>query len=395
MKSKSKKPDTLITHAGRHPEQNFGVVNPPVYHASTILHPNMAHWEAAEAKRFDDVVYGRFGTPTSFALEEAMAAVEGGARAVAVGSGVSACIAALLAYLKAGDHVLVPDNVYGPVRQFTTGFLARFGVAYDFYDPMVGAGIAALLKPNTKVIYLESPGSLTFEVQDVPAIVAVAKARGLTTMIDNTWGSPLFLRPLTMGVDVSIVSATKYIVGHSDTMMGVCVCTKDSFAPVKTSALQLGYHAAPDDAYLALRGLRTVGVRLRAHEQAALKVAHWLKARPEVERVLHPALPDCPGHEFWKRDFAGSSGLFSIVLRRDIPKPAIDAMLDGMELFGLGASWGGFESLITAPRPERIRTATKWDAGPVLRLHVGLEDTDDLIADLDAGFARLNAKRAA
>ncbi len=394
MKSKSKKPDTLITHAGRKPEENFGVVNPPVYHASTILHPSVAHWEASEARRFDDVVYGRFGTPTQFALEEAMAAIEGGARAVAVCSGAAACFTALLAYLKAGDHVLVPDSVYGPVRNFTTGFLARFGVTFDFYDPMVGAGIAALVKPNTKVIYLESPGSLTFEVQDVPAIVAVAKARGIATMLDNTWGSPIFLRPLTMGVDVSIVAATKYIVGHSDAMMGVCVCTKDSFMPVKTSALQLGYHAAPDDSYLALRGLRTVGVRLRAHEAAALKVAKWLKARPEVERVLHPALPDCPGHEFWKRDFAGSSGLFSIVLRRDIAKPAVDAMLDGLDLFGLGASWGGFESLITAPRVTRLRTATKWDSGPMLRLHIGLEDVDDLIADLDRGFARLNGKRA-
>jgi cystathionine beta-lyase len=395
MKSKSKKPDTLIAHAGRHPEKNFGAVNPPVYHASTILHPNVAHYEAAEARRFDDVVYGRFGTPTQFALEEAMAAVEGGSRAVLVCSGVAACIAALLAYLKAGDHVLIPDSVYGPVRAFATGFLARFGVAYDFYDPMVGAGIDALVKPDTRVIYLESPGSLTFEVQDVPAIVAAAKARGIATMLDNTWASPLFLRPLAMGVDVSIVAGTKYIVGHSDAMMGICICTKDSFAAVKTSALQLGYHAAPDDAYLALRGLRTVGVRLRAHEQAALKVAHWLKARPEVERVLHPALPDCPGHEFWRRDFTGSSGLFSFILRREFSKPAVDAMLDGMELFGLGASWGGFESLITAPRPARIRTVTKWDTGPVVRLHIGLEDIDDLIADLEQGFARLNDMQSA
>jgi cystathionine beta-lyase len=390
MKSKSKKPETLIAHAGRDPEKNFGIVNPPVYHASTILHPNVAHYEASEARRMDDVVYGRFGTPTQFALEEAIAALEGGARAVAVCSGVAACIAALLAYLKAGDHVLVPDSVYGPVRNFSTGFLARFGIAFDFYDPLIGAGIAALVRPNTKAIYLESPGSLTFEVQDVPAIVAVAKARGIATMLDNTWGSPLFLKPLALGVDVSVISATKYIVGHSDAMMGLCVCTKESFAPVKISAMQLGYHAAPDDAYLALRGLRTVGVRLKAHEAAALKVAHWLKARPEVERVLHPALPDCPGHEFWKRDFTGSSGLFSLVLRRDFAKSAVDAMIDGLELFGLGASWGGFESLITAPRPARLRTATKWDTGPVLRLHIGLENTDDLIADLEAGFARLN-----
>src|SRR5665213_127959 len=390
MKSKSTKPDTLLAHAGRHPEQNHGVVNPPVYHASTILHPSVADWEAAELRRLDDVVYGRFGTPTQFALEEAMAALEGGARAISVCSGAAACFTALLAYLQAGDHVLVPDSVYGPVRAFTTGFLARFGVAHDFYDPMVGAGIAALIKSNTKVIYLESPGSLTFEVQDVPAIVAVAKARGITTMLDNTWASPLFFRPLSLGVDVSIVAGTKYVVGHSDAMMGLCICTEASFEPVKRSAMQMGYHAAPDDAYLALRGLRTAGVRMRAHQTAGLRVAHWLKARPEVAQVLHPALPDCPGHEFWRRDFTGASGLFSIVLQRNYEKPAIDAMIDGMALFGLGASWGGFESLMVPTKLARLRTATPWQGGPVLRLHIGLEDVDDLIADLDAGFARLN-----
>jgi cysteine-S-conjugate beta-lyase len=391
MKSKSKKPDTLLTHAGRHPEQNHGVVNTPVYHASTILHPDVADMEASEAKRLEPVtLYGRTGTPTQFALEEAMAALEGGHRAVAVCSGAAACYVALLAYLKAGDHALIPDSVYGPVRAFATGFLSRFGVAIDFYDPMIGAGIAALTKANTKVIYLESPGSITFEIQDVPAIVAVAKARGIATMLDNTWASPLFFMPLALGVDVSIVAGTKYIVGHSDAMMGIAICAEHSFAAVKRSAQQLGYHAAPDDSYLALRGLRTAGVRLKAHEKAALAVARWLKTRPEVERVLHPAFPDCPGHEFWKRDFTGSSGLFSVTLQRGIPKSAVAAMLDGMELFGLGYSWGGFESLIVPPDPARVRTATKWDAGPLLRLHVGLEDTDDLIADLERGFERLD-----
>jgi cysteine-S-conjugate beta-lyase len=395
MKSKSKKPDTLLTHAGRHPEDNFGVVNPPVYHASTILHPNVAHWEGVETRRFDDVVYGRLGTPTQFALEEAMAALEGGFRAVTVCSGAAACYAPLLAYLQGGDHALIPDSVYGPVRQFATQFLARFGVACEFYDPLIGAGVEAMIRPNTKAIYLESPGSLTFEVQDVPAIVAVAKRRGIATMLDNTWSSPLFLRPLALGVDVSIVAGTKYIVGHSDAMMGICICTKESFDPVKRAAAQMAYHAAPDDAYLALRGLRTAGVRMRAHELAALSVAHWLKQRPEVTRVLHPALPDCPGHEFWRRDFTGSSGLFGVVLKPDIPKPAIDAMLDGMELFGLGASWGGFESLIVPARLARTRSVKPWNEGPVLRLHVGLEDVDDLIADLAQGFERLNRARSA
>jgi cysteine-S-conjugate beta-lyase len=390
MKSKSKKPDTLLTHAGRHPERYHGVVNTPVFHASTILHPDVAHMEGADARRFDDVVYGRIGTPTQFALEEAMAAMEGGARAVAVCSGAAACYVALFAYLQGGDHALLPDTVYGPVRGLASAFLARFGVAVDYYDPLIGAGIEALIKPNTKVIYLESPGSVTFEVQDVPAIVAVAKARGLATMIDNTWSSPLFLKPLAMGVDVSIVAGTKYIVGHSDAMMGLAICTEESFPKVKRAALQLAYHAAPDDAYLALRGLRTAGVRLRAHEQAALKIARWLKSRPEIARVLHPALPDCPGHELWRRDFTGSSGLFSVVLKRGTPKPSIDAMLNGMELFGLGFSWGGFESLMVPYDPSRMRTATQWKEGPLLRLHVGLEDSDDLIADLERGFGRFN-----
>jgi cysteine-S-conjugate beta-lyase len=394
MTSKTTKPDTLLTHAGRHPEQNFGVVNPPVYHASTILHPNIAHWEGIESRRFDDVVYGRLGTPTQFALEEAMAAMEGGYRGVTVCSGAAACYVALLAFLKSGDHVLIPDSVYGPVRNFANGFLARFGVTGEFYDPLIGADIAGMLRPNTRAIYLESPGSLTFEVQDVPAIVAVAKARGIPTMIDNTWSSPLFLKPLAMGVDVAIVAGTKYVVGHSDVMMGICVATEESYPHVKRAATELGYHAAPDDAYLALRGLRTAGVRMRAQEQAALRIAHWLKARPEVARVLHPALPDCAGHEIWRRDFTGSSGLFSIVLQPDTPKPAIDAMLDGMELFGLGASWGGFESLIVPARLARTRSVRQWQDGPVLRLHVGLEDVDDLVADLTHGFERLNEARS-
>jgi cysteine-S-conjugate beta-lyase len=396
MRSKSKKPATLLTHAGRHPEDQHGAVNPPVYHASTILHPNVADIEATEGHRYEAgrTLYGRYGTPTQFALEEAIAALEGGARAIAFCSGAAACFASLLAYLQAGDHALVVDSVYGPVRSFCESFLRRFGVEVEFYDPLIGGGIAARFRPRTKVVYLESPGSLTFEVQDVPAIVAAAKSQGIATMLDNTWGSPLFFKPLALGVDVSIVSATKYIVGHSDAMMGLAICTAESFMPVRRAATQTGNHAAPDDAYLALRGLRTAGVRLKQHEKQALALAHWLKARPEIERVLHPALPDCPGHEFWRRDFTGSSGLFSVVLRRDIPKPAIDAMLDGMKLFGLGFSWGGFESLIVPYWPGKIRTAKPWDSGPILRLHVGLEDPDDLIADLEQGFDRLNKVRS-
>lgn len=389
MRSKSTKPDTLLTHTGRAPEKNHGVVNPPVYHASTIIHENVAAFEAAQKNRYNQVTYGRLGTPTTKAFEEAVAAVEGGDRAVAFCSGAAACYASLLAFVRAGDHVLVPDTVYGPVRNFCNGFLQRFGVATTFYDPMIGAGIADLIQVNTKVVYLESPGSLTFEVQDVPAIVAAAKARSVVTMLDNTWSSPLFLKPLALGVDISIIAATKYIVGHSDAMMGVAVCTEPTFLPVREAATLLGNHAAPDDCYLALRGLRTAGVRMRQHEKHGLALAHWLGERTEVACVLHPALAGSPGHHFWQRDFTGASGLFSVVLRADIAKAQIDAMIDGLELFGLGASWGGFESLILPAYPARLRTATAWDKGPVLRLHAGLEDIDDLIADLDRGFARM------
>jgi cystathionine beta-lyase len=276
---------------------------------------------------------------------------------------------------------------------FCTGFLARFGVTTTFYDPQIGAGIAALIQPNTKLLYLESPGSLTFEMQDVPALVAAAKARGLKTVCDNTWAAPMFFKPLALGIDVEVVAATKYIVGHSDVMMGVAICTAESFLPVRNAASELGYHAAPDDCYLALRGLRTAAVRMRQHQEQGIALARWLAARPEVARVLHPALPDDPGHALWRRDFTGASGLFAIVLRPGTPKPAIDAMLDGMELFGMGASWGGFESLILPVHPERLRSAVPWREGPVLRLHAGLEDQGDLLADLEAGFARLNAAR--
>ena len=296
MRSKSKKPDTLVTHAGRAPEANHGVVNPPVYHASTIIHPTVAALEAAQRNRYGQVTYGRIGTPTTFAFEEAVTALEGGHRAVAFPSGAAACFATLLAFVKAGDHVLMTDSVYGPVRGFCNGFLQRFGVATTFYDPRIGADIAGLIRENTRVIYLESPGSLTFEVQDVPAIVAVAKARGITTILDNTWAAPLFLKPLALGVDVSVIAATKYIVGHSDVMMGIAVGTEKSFMPIRDMASSLGSHAAPDDCYLALRGLRTAAVRLRQHEVQGLALARWLQARPEVARVLHPALPDHPDH---------------------------------------------------------------------------------------------------
>jgi cysteine-S-conjugate beta-lyase len=273
MRSKSRKIDTLLAHAGRAPEANFGVVNPPVYHASTVLFPTVAALEEGARNRYNQVTYGRHGTPTTFALEEAVAAVEGGFRAVAFCSGAAACFSAILAFVKAGDHILVTDSVYGPVRAFCTGFLARFGVDTDFYDPHIGAGIEALFRDETRLVYMESPGSLTFEVQDVPAIVNASKARGIRTVIDNTWAAPLYFKPLALGVDVSVLSATKYVVGHSDAMMGIAVCTEESFLPVRSQATLIGNHAAPDDCYLALRGLRTAGVRLKQHQAQGLALA--------------------------------------------------------------------------------------------------------------------------
>ncbi|MGP1396642.1 MAG: cystathionine beta-lyase [Inquilinaceae bacterium] len=391
------RPDTLLTHAGNRPEAHDGVVNPPVYHASTILFPTVAALEKAAANRLDAINYGRGGTATARAFEEAASALEGGYRAIAVGSGLAAISLVLTAFLKAGDHVLITDSAYAPTRTYCDRILARFGVRTEYYDPAIGAGIESLIGPDTRMVFLESPGSQTFEVQDVPAIAAACRARGVLTVIDNTWATPLFFRPLDHGVDLVVYAATKYYVGHSDAMMGLVVAAdRERFVTVKETANQIGHHAAPDDVYLALRGMRTMAVRLRQHQAGALAVARWLQGRAEVERVLHPALPEDPGHALWKRDFTGASGLFGVLLK-PVPKAALDAMLDGLELFGMGYSWGGYESLIIPCHVERIRTATRWrPAGPLLRLHVGLEDPDDLIADLTDGFDRLaSAAKAA
>ncbi len=387
------KPDTVLSKAGRDPERFHGAVNPPVYHASTILFPTVAARAEAEDQPFDHYNYGRIGTPTSEALERAMAELEGGYRAVSVSSGLAAITVSLLALLKAGDLLLMVDTVYGPTRRFCDNVLARFGVETTYYDPLVGAGIADLMRDNTRAVFLESPGSLTFEVQDVPAIAAVARGRGIATLMDNTWATPLFFQPIAHGVDVSIQAATKYVVGHADAMLGVMTCRDAAtFRTVKRCAVQLGQCAGPDDIYLGLRGLRTLAPRLRQHQENGLKVARWLQERPEVARVLHPALPDDPGHPLWQRDFTGACGLFGVVLTAGWSEAAVAAMVDGLRLFGIGASWGGFESLILPMRPDRVRTAITWAApGPSLRLHVGLEDPDDLIADLTAGFDRLNA----
>lgn len=384
--------DTKLVHEGRHPQENYGIVNPPVYHASTITFPSVADYEASKEKPFEGVHYGRTGTPTSFALEEAVTALHGGHRTISSPSGLAAIATTMTALLRNGDHLLLADNVYGPTRvRVADGLLARAGVAVTFFDPL--ADIGGLIRPETRVVYVESPGSLTFEMLDVKRVVADAKAAGLTVVIDNTWASPLFYRPLEHGVDVVIEAGTKYISGHADVMLGTTtVTTPELFQAIKWTTNAMGSCAGPDDCYLGLRGLRTLSVRLERHQKNALALARWLKDRPEVSRVLHPALPDDPGHAIWKRDFDGASGLFGLVLDEKFTKRAVDALLDGMTLFGLGDSWGGYESLLIPTNPGRIRTATEWKGpGKSLRVHAGLEDPDDLIADLEKGFERLNA----
>ncbi len=383
------KKDTRLTHAGLDPHGNHGVVNPPVYHASTILYPTVAALEQADRTPFEGTRYGRRGTPTTFALEQAVAVLEGGYRSIAVPSGLSAITTALMAFLKSGDHLLMVDTTYQPTRRFCDTVLAGFGVETTYYDPM--GDVAPLLRPNTKVVFLESPGSLTFEVQDIPAAAAAARAAGAVAMIDNTWSAGILLSPFRHGVDVSVQAATKYIVGHSDVMLGLITTTEETYVRLKRAASLLGVAAGPDDCYLALRGLRTLSVRLSRHQATGLEIAEWLEDRPEVARVLHPALPGCPGHEIWKRDFSGSNGLLSIVLH-PCPKEAVRAMLDGMRLFAMGYSWGGYESLIIPFDAGAARSATAWAAaGPCLRLHCGLEDATDLIEDLEGGFERLKA----
>jgi cystathionine beta-lyase len=383
--------DTLLAHAGGDPADRHGAVNPPVYRASTILFPTVAAYEASRdpATRFDVVRYGQLGTPTTFALEQAIATIEGGYRAMLLPSGLAAVTAALQAVLGQGDHLLMVDTAYASTRRFCDATLSRFGVTTTYYDPLVGEGIGALIRPNTRVVFLESPGSMTFEVQDVPAIARVAHAAGLIVLMDNTWASPYCFRAMAHGVDVSIQAATKYIGGHADVMLGTITTTAELYERVRSTVAELGFCVSPDDAYLALRGLRTLGVRMERHQRNALRVAQWLETRDEVARVLYPALPGDPGHDLWQRDFSGASGLFGVMLEA-APTPKVHAMLDALQLFGLGVSFGGFESLAIPMHPAESRTAMPWSwTGPYLRLHIGLEDPDDLIADLARGFEQL------
>ena len=383
------KPETRLVTGGRDPQSYYGFVNPPVYHASTVLYPTAAD-QVAHRARYQ---YGRRGTPTSEALENALQELEG-PRCAAVSllpSGMSAVATALLAVLGAGDHLLVTDSVYRPTRTFCDTILKRLGIETTYYDPLIGGGIAALMKANTRVVFVETPGSQSFEMQDVPAIAAAAQSKGALVLMDNTWGTPLYFSAFDKGVDLSIQAGTKYIGGHSDIMLGTVSANAKTAEQLKTTVGTMGLCVGPDDMYLAQRGLRTLGVRLARHYDSALKIARWLAQRPEVARVMYPALESDPGHAVWKRDFNGASGLFSIVLK-PVSQKSVHAFMDSLALFGMGFSWGGYESLVILFDCTEYRTATSWGpGGPTLRFHIGLEDPGDLVADLESGFAAMAA----
>jgi len=385
----SNQPETTLVTAGRDTKAQKGFVNPPIVRGSTVLYPTAEDLHAHRS----EFQYGRQGTPTTRALQHALMALEG-PECAGVGlapSGLAAITTALLSVLKAGDHLLVADNVYRPSRNFCNGFLARFGVQTTYFDPAIGAGIAPLWQPNTRAVLVEAPGSQSFEMTDIPAIAEVAHGNGALVIDDNTWATPLYHRSLDQGVDISIQAATKYIGGHSDIMFGTISANAKAWPQLAENIRLLGVCAGPDDVFLALRGLRTLAVRLAQHHQSGLEIARWLETRPEVARVLHPALEGDPGHAIWRRDFTGASGLFSVILK-PVPLKAVDALLDAVKLFGMGYSWGGFESLIIPFDCAPYRTATNWQPeGPALRLHVGLENVHDLKADLEQGFAALRA----
>jgi len=388
-RGRPRRPATDVAHVGRAPARHLGAVNTPVYRATTILFESLTELEAAERGDHPGVTYGLHGLPTVTDLQAAIAQLEGGHASLAVASGLAAITLALLGVASAGDHVLVTDAVYGPTRRFCDNQLRRFGIDVSYYPPLAGAAIEREFRPNTRLVYAESPGSLTFEVQDIPAIAEVAHAKGALLMLDNTWATPLGFPAFARGVDVTVHAGTKYIGGHSDVLVGLIDCSEATYPAMHRLWTDMGVALSSDDAFLALRGLRTLSVRLDRHTQSALAVARWLREQPEVAEVIFPALPGSRGHELWKRDFTGACGLFGVVLK-PVAKARIAAMLDGMRLFRMGWSWGGFESLIIPANVERARRTFPWDAaGPCLRLHVGLESPDDLIADLADGFARL------
>ena len=381
------KPDTVLTHAGRDPGANRGYVNTPVYRGSTIVFPTLDALEDP-TPRYD---YGRTGNPSSAAVEDIVTELEGAAGTLLAPSGLSAISLALMTVLKAGDELLVSDSAYQPTRRVSDGVLSRFGVAVRYYDPRLGARIADLFTDKTRAIFAESPGSLTFEVQDLPAIAAAARPRGIAVVVDNSWATPLFYRPLALGADIVVHAGTKMFVGHSDTMIGTASATPRWMKALKDTHLRLGLCASPDDCFITARGLRTLGVRMREHSAHSTEIAAWLEKQPGVARVIHPALLSHPDHAIWKRDFTGAGSVFSIELEPKT-RTALAAMVDHLELFGMGWSWGGYESLALPIHPEKARSATKWSAaGPMLRLHIGLEAVEDIKADLAAGLARYRA----
>jgi cystathionine beta-lyase len=385
------KPETRLVTGGRDTEAFYGFVNPPVYHASTVLYPT-AEDQVAHRARYQ---YGRRGTPTTEALEQALREMEGEACAgvALLPSGLAATSTALMAVAGSGDHILVTDSVYRPTRNFCDGLFKRMGVATTYYDPLIGDGIRDLFRPNTRAVFTEAPGSQSFEMQDIPAIAAVAHDKGAVVLMDNTWATPLYFDAFAHGVDLSIQAGTKYIGGHSDIMFGCVSANAKTHGKLKDTCHGLGLCVGPDDVFLALRGLRTMAIRLARHQESGLAVARWLQSRPEVRRVMHPGLDGDPGHAIWTRDFTGACGLFSIVLE-PCDEKAVYAFMNALTLFGMGYSWGGFESLVILFDCAEYRTATPWaPGGPTLRFHIGLEDSDDLIADLEGGFAAMAAAR--
>jgi len=390
-------PETYLCHGAFDPDLFGGIVNPPVYHASTVLFKTCKDLEQKHQALFHDgedeiMYYGRFGTPITFAVQKALAELEGGHRSLLVPTGLAACTSALLALVKAGDHILVSSSVYGPTRGFVNKVLHNMGVSATYFDPAIGEGIAELFKPNTTVVFTESPGSQTFDIQDIPAISRIAHDRNAKVIIDNTWATPLYFKPFDHGADVSVHAATKYIVGHSDAQMGLITANEETWPAIRSLVYLLGLHAAPDDVYLAQRGLRTMALRLERHQSSALKIAEWFTTREEVEQVLHPALTGCPGHALWKRDFTGSSGLFSVVLKPGYSKTSVQQFIDSLQYFGIGFSWGGFESLAIPFDPRKDRPEYNWPyQGESFRLQIGLENPDDLIRDLAEGLKYLRA----
>ena len=385
------KKDTRLVNAGRSDKWTQGVINPPVVRASTVVFDTVEEMRHATRNRANQVpFYGRRGTPTTFAFADAMCELEGGAGCYVYPCGTAAISASLLSFLKAGDHLLMVDTAYEPTRDLCDKLLKGYGIETTYYDPLIGDGISELIRDNTRVLFLESPGSLTMEVQDVPTLARIAHQHDMVVILDNTWASPVNFKPFEHGVDVSIQAATKYVVGHSDVMLGTATANERHWPQLREHSYLLGQCASPDDIYLAMRGLRTLGVRMRQHQENALTVARWLQSRDDVTRILHPAFEDCPGHQHWQRDYLGSNGLFSFELKAGNAQ-GLTAMLDGMSHFKMGYSWGGYESLILAVNGlDKLRTATAWQGqGPLIRIHVGLEDPEDLIADLDAGLARL------